>query len=114
MRKKKSGDQRASENVARSPEGNGRGMMQARKTAIEREKEQTGRESVLKERRESARRKESRFPPPLSTLFFSGYSEGEGEPVRKGENGRSERASERAHEQRMAVAVAAAALPPHH
>lgn len=34
---------------------------------------------------------------PLSPpFFFSGYSEGEGEPARKGENGRSERASERA------------------
>lgn len=51
-------------------------MMQPKKTATERkrerEKEQTGRESVLKERRESARRKESRFFL-LSLTFFSSY-----------------------------------------
>lgn len=38
----------------------------------------------------------------------------EGRGERKGENARCERASERTHEQGVAVAVAAAALPPHH
>lgn len=74
-----------------------------------REEEQTGRESVLKERRESAGRKEFRFLP-LPLLFFVGYSTRENSR----EEERTEEASERTHEQGMAVAVAAAALPPHH
>lgn len=40
--------------------------------------------------------------------------DGEARGERKGENGRCERASGRTHEQGVAVAVAAAALPPHH
>lgn len=71
---------------------------------------------MLKERRESARRKESRFPPPSLLPFFSPVIPRERENRREKERTEeaSERASERAHEQRMAVAVAAAALPPHH
>lgn len=71
-------------------------MMQAKKTAIDREREregeQTGRESVLKERRESAGRKKSRFLPlSLSpSPFFFSYS--------KRENQREEEKTEEASE----------------
>lgn len=53
---------------------------------------------MLKERRESARRKESRFPPPpsLSSLFFSGYSERERVRTGAKRRERKKRASERA------------------
>jgi len=64
---------------------------------------------VLKERRESTGRKESRFLS-LSLPFFSVVISRKRTGAKRE---RTEEASE-AHEQRMAVAVAAAALPPHH
>lgn len=95
MRKKKSGDQRASENVARSPEGNGRGMMQARKTAIERERRSRQEERVCLRRGENPRGERNLASLPLSPpLFFSPVIPRERE--NRCEKERTEEASERA------------------
>lgn len=114
--------------MARFSKRNERG---ARKRTKEKERqreggrENVGRENVLKERRESVWEGErenltlSLFPPTWSERErerdeMRRMKDREGRGERKGENGRCERASGRAHEQGVAVAVAAAALPPHH
>lgn len=97
MRKKKSGDRRASENVARSPEGNGRGMMQARKIAIERERRSRQEERVCLRRGENPRGERNLASLPPSLLpFFSPVIPRERENRREKE--RTEEASERVSE----------------
>lgn len=106
--------------MARSPEGNGRGMMQAKKTAIrEREREGGSRqeERVCLRRGENPRGERSLVSSlSFSLSLFSPTIPRERTSVKRRERKKraSERASERTHEQGMAVAVAAAALPPHH
>lgn len=79
-------------NAACSPERNGRGMMQATKIAIERKEKQTGRESVLKERRESAGRRETPLPSSRPLFFFSPDIPGERTGAKRRE--RKKRANE--------------------